>query len=157
MKSTFGILGAAAVAIASPSFTQGDLESRYAHWEQRLRDRVEGSLFYPEGADGAAGDVLVRFRIGPDGKPANVAVARSSGHQMFDRAAVRLISGLGRIGAVPSANRVDEIVLKLSYGDPTLSTAGSMRLQRLDKEERLSNHQRDMKLISATAAVAQNH
>ena len=158
MKSTLAIVSAMTLAIASPSFAQSDLLSRYAHWEQRLRDRVNDLLTYPEGANGAAGDVLVSFRIGSDGKPAYIEVARSSGQPMFDRAAVRLVSALGRLGPVPTANpQVGQILLKLSYGDPTSSTAGSMQLHRTDRQEQLSSRQRDIEIISATTKVAQNH
>ena len=158
MKSTLAIFGVTSLAIASPVIAQSDLVSRYAHWEQRLRDRVNDMLSYPEGAGAAAGDVFVSFRVGANGKPSNIAVAQSSGNVIFDRAAVSLVSRLGNIGPVPSANpQVGRMVVKLSYGDPTSTVAASMRLARMDREEQLSNQQRDMALITASTRVAQNH
>jgi TonB family protein len=158
MKSTLAIIGATSLAIASPVIAQSDLVSRYAHWEQRLRDRVNDMLSYPEGVGGAAGDVFVSFRVGADGKPSDITVAQSSGNPVFDKAAFILVSRLGHIGRVPSANpQVGRIVLKLSYGDPTPTAAGSMRLARKDRQEQLSNQQRDMALITASTRVAQNH
>ena len=157
MKSTLALIGATAVAIASPVMAQSDPVSRYAHWEQKLRDRVNDMLSYPEGAGGAAGDVFVSFRVGAAGKPSDIAVAQSSGNPIFDKAAVVLVSRLGRIGQVPTANpQGGRIVVKLSYGDPTSTAAASMRLARRDREEQLSNRRRDLSLISASTRVAQN-
>lgn len=158
MKCTLVVIGATALAIASPVIAQSDLVSRYAHWEHKLRDRVNDMLSYPEGAGGAAGDVLVSFRVGADGKPSDIAVAQSSGNPIFDKAALSLVSRLGQIGPVPSVNpQVGRIVVKLSYGDPTSTAAASMRLAREDRKEQLSNQQRDVTLISASTRVAQNH
>lgn len=40
---------------------------------------------------GQSGEVLVRARVGTDGRPRDVGVARSSGHPALDRAAVRAV------------------------------------------------------------------
>ena len=158
MKSILAIMGATALAIASPVKAQNDVVSRYAHWEQNLRDRVNDMLIYPEGAGRAVGDVLVSFRIGTDGKPSDISLAQSSGNSIFDKAAVGLVSRLGRIGPVPSVNpELNRIVVKLSYGDPTVTDAAWTRLARRDREEQLSNQHRNVSLISAPTRVAQNH
>ena len=148
-KVVLGICAAGALTLASPLIARDDLASRYTHWEMRLRERVNDLLVYPMGATTRSGDVLVAFRIGQDGKPANVALAKPSGEALFDQAALRLVSHLGRIGQVPSAyGRVDRVVLKLSYGDPSLTAAASIRLAKRDAEERLANEQRNRALVS---------
>lgn len=42
---------------------------------------------------GAEGEVLVRVRVGPDGRPAGIELARSSGDRDLDRAAVQAVRG----------------------------------------------------------------
>jgi TonB family protein len=150
------LAGAACVAAAAPVAAQSNLTTRYDHWEQRLRDRINDLLSYPEAAGRAAGDVFVGFRIGADGKPIDVAVRKSSGYAIFDNAAVGVVSRLGRLGPVPSANgAVGEVIVKLSYGDGS-STRESMRLAKSDGQERLANRRRDLEIVSAPTQVAQN-
>jgi TonB family protein len=150
------IAGAASLAVSSASVAQSDLVSRYSQWEGRLRHRVDELLFYPLAGNGAAGDVLVGFQVGADGKPLDIVIRKTSGEAIFDRAAVNLVSRLGRIGKVPSADgNVGEIILKLSYGDPSATFAQSMRLAKRDKEEELANARRDRVVISTATRVAQ--
>ena len=157
MKSTIlGLIAAASLAQGAGAIAQSSVASRYAHWEQRLRDRVNDQLSYPQAANGVSGDVLIGFRIGADGKPTDVAVRKSSGYEIFDRAAVQLVSRLGRLGAVPSADRrVGDIVLKLSYGDGTSTAAGAVRVAEADRQEQLANQQRDRALVSTPTRVAE--
>ena len=150
----FGLLGTAALAGASPLPAQSDVGARYAHWETRLRNRVYGLLFYPA-ADNAVGDVLVGFRVGRDGKPTNIVIHKASGYEIFDRAAVRLVSNLGRIGPIPSTTgAVDEVVLKLSYGDPSSTIAQSMRLAKTDREDQLATERQNRALVSTVTHLA---
>lgn len=149
-------IGGAALMNASALIAGADTLSRFAQWNQQLRQRVDDLIVYPLGADPhSSGDVLVSFRIGRDGKPGDIAILKSSGHAIFDEAAARLVSGLGRIGPVPSDRPIDEIVLKLSYGDPSPTVAESKRLARLDAQERLANDERNRSAISAGTEVAQ--
>lgn len=159
MKSIcFIIVGAATFSVASPIFAQSDLVTRYSHWEWRLRHRVSDQLSYPAEAAPASGDVLVGFRIGPDGKPTNISVHHSSGNPIFDRAALRLVSRLGHLGPVPSANPdVNEIVLKLSYGDPSSTMTQSIQLARADRQEQLGAEHSNRALIAGPTRVAQGH
>src|SRR5687767_13254749 len=83
-------------ATSAPALAGGDSPSRYDRWEQQLRNRVTALHTYPLGAEkGATGDVVVSFRIGSDGKPADIVIRRSSGEAIFDNAAIRLVAGLG--------------------------------------------------------------
>jgi hypothetical protein len=52
---------------------------------------------------------------------------------------------------------VPEVVLKLSYGDPSATVAQSLQLARADNEERLANERRAQALISGATEVAQRH
>ena len=152
----FAILSGTSLLVASPLFAQGNSLSRYLKWESQLRDRVNGLFFYPLGADGAVGDVFVRFHVGSNGKPMDVAVQRSSGVPIFDRAAMTLVSRLGRIGPIPSAGgNVNEVVLKLSYGDSSFSPAQSAKLERADRAEQVANEQRNRAVISYAVRTAQ--
>ena len=146
------IIALASVTTASPLIAQASLADNYARWENQLRTRINDQLFYPEAANGAAGDVLVRFGIGRDGKPADMVVERSSGQPIFDRAAVELVSRLGRLGPVPSATRsVRSIVVKISYGDPSRTVRESMKLARADMDEQLANQRRNGPVVSTSS------
>lgn len=157
-SNILGLVVAISLGQGTGAIAQSSVASRYAHWEQRLRERVNDQLSYPQAANGVSGDVLVGFRIGPDGKPTNVAVRKSSGYEIFDRAAVQLVSHLGRLGAVPSADRsVDEIFIKLSYGDGASTAAGAVQVAKADRQEQLANEQRDRALVSNPMRVAERH
>ena len=119
-KITLIAAGAMALSMAAPASADANLLGRYAHWEQKLRDRVNSLLVYPDGMQaGEAGDVFVTFTLGQDGRPQRITIKQSSGEPIFDRAAVQLVSNLGRIGAIPSATRaINQVTLKLSYGEP---------------------------------------
>lgn len=142
----------AALSTTAPVVAHDDLLSRYAHWEQRLRERVDSLLVYPEGMQtGEAGDVLISFTVGPDGRPQQIMVQQSSGEPVFDQAAIRLVSNLGRIDPVPSATRaLNRVALKLSYGEPCSRVRDCSELARTDLRERLANDARNRSIVSVT-------
>lgn len=143
-------------ATGAPAQAGVDSPSRYDRWEQQLRNRVTALHTYPLGAEkGAMGDVLVSFRIGSDGKPADIAIRRSSGAAIFDNAAVRLVAGLGKLGPVP-ANRgaVDRVTLKLSYGEPA-SLSEAKRIAQSTADERLANERRNRLVVSHAKELAE--
>lgn len=155
-SNILGLVAAISLTQGTGAIAQSSVASRYAHWEQRLRERVNDQLSYPQAANGAFGDVLVGFRIGPDGKPTNIAVRKSSGYEIFDRAALQLVSQLGHLGPVPSAaGRVGEIVIKLSYGDGASTAAGAIQVAKSDRHEQLANQKRDRALVSNPTQVAE--
>jgi TonB family protein len=159
MKFALLILaGVASLADAAPVAAQNDLVNRYSQWEQRLRERVNDELAYPLAAGKASGDVLVSFVIGADGKPTGVSIRRSSGNRIFDSAAARLVSRLGHVGSIPNAGgQVNEVMLKLSYGDGAASVAQAMQVARDDRAEQRTNEIRDRSLISQPTQVAERH
>lgn len=149
---------AAASACATAALAQNTATSRYSEWERHLRDRVNAELSYPDAANKASGDVLVGFQIGVDKKPMNVVLRRSSGNAIFDQAALRLVSRLGRLGSVPTSGRpINEVILKLSFGDPAVTAADFARLARADRQEQFANEQRNREMVSPETRVAQNH
>jgi len=145
--------GLIALSAASPAFA-GSPED-YDRWEQKLRHRVSALHVYPLGADkGAMGDVLVGFRIGRDGKPADIVIRQSSGRAIFDTAAVRLVAGLGKLGPVPaSRGAVDQVTLKLSYGDPA-TLAEAKQVARTTADERAANERRNRLIVSEARELA---
>lgn len=67
-----------------------------------IRARVQAVARYPDTARlrGVTGEVRVAFEIEPDGRPANVRVARSSGSLALDRAAERAVHEAGALPRV---------------------------------------------------------
>ncbi len=145
----------ASTPIGAPALALGEVSAKYDRWEQRLRSRVDALHVYPKGAEkGATGDVLVRFRLGGDGKPDGITIVRSSGQAIFDTAAVGLVARLGRLGPVPSANgHVETVTLKLSYGEGS-SLAEDKRLAMEDAGERSSNDRRNRLIVSKAERLA---
>jgi TonB family protein len=134
---------------ASPAVAGGDSPDRYDRWEQQLRNRVNALHTYPLGAaKGAMGDVLVSFRIGGDGKPADITIRQSSGEAIFDNAAIRLVARLGKLGPVPASRvRVDRVTIKLSYGEPA-ALAEAKRMAKATADERVANERRNRRMVS---------
>jgi TonB family protein len=142
-------------AASSPALAGGDSPDRYDRWERQLRTRVNALHVYPEGAaKGAMGDVLVSFRIGDDGKPADIVIRQTSGQAIFDNAAVRLVAGLGKLGPVPaSRGAIDRVTLKLSYGEPA-TLAEAKRMAKATAEERVANERRNRLIVSQAKELA---
>jgi len=76
--------------------------SRTAAGTALLRERIQSRIVYPEEAvrRGQQGEVLLRIRIGAEGVPKEIRIARSSGARALDDAARR---GVVRAAPLPSA------------------------------------------------------
>jgi TonB family protein len=146
----------ASSTVAAPALARDDVSAQYDRWEHRLRSRVNALHVYPRAAEkGATGDVLVRFRVGGDGKPADVTIVRTSGHAIFDAAAVRLVTRIGKLGPVPSATApLETITIKLSYGEGS-TLAEDKRLARADAEERMTNDRRNRTIVARAERLAE--
>lgn len=155
LKSLVVAVLLASSAVATPALARDDVSTQYDRWEQRLRSRVSALHVYPQGAEkGATGDVRVRFRLDGDGRPADITIVRSSGHAIFDTAAVQLVAKLGPLGPVPSANAgVETVTLKLSYGGGA-SFEDDKRLAKQDAEERMANERRNRTIVSRAELLA---
>ena len=133
----------------------GEVREQFKRWEQRLRHRIAERHIYPGGADrNAVGDVVIRFSIGPDGRPVDPVIQKSSGNAIFDRAAQRVVRLLGPIGPVPSMAGTDHgVVVKLSYGQPA-SQGAERRLANALEAERKSYDRRNLQLVASPAIAA---
>lgn len=142
---------------ATASFARDGGSTAYDRWEQRLRARVAALHSYPMGMDaGAGGDVVVGFRLDRNGRPADISIQQSSGQPIFDRAALRLVHGLGRLGPIPSATGgIDRVAVKLSYGDAR-NLADGKRLAKADLDERIANERRNRMIVTSATALAGN-
>lgn len=98
-----------------------DAEPRGPSVEDRLeeiRRRLQAALEYPPIArrQGLEGVAWVRFEIDRAGTAHDVALARSSGHAVLDRAARRTVDRAGRLPWV--YGRI-EVPIRFSLADPT--------------------------------------
>ena len=68
-------------------------EFRFARYIEDWRSKIErvGELNYPSAARGVYGNMLVSVEIRADGSLENVEISRSSGKQVLDDAAVRIV------------------------------------------------------------------
>lgn len=72
-----------------------------AEWGAGIRARIERRKAYPRDGDGAEGTVMLRLVVGADGTLVGVGVARSSGSEALDRAAVKAVQRAGRFPKAP--------------------------------------------------------
>jgi TonB family protein len=142
------------LALAADAGT-GDVRLQYERWERRLRDKIAERHIFPGGADrNAVGDVVIRFAIGPDGRPVDPVIQQSSGNPVFDRAAQRVVRLLGPVGPVPSLAGTDHgVAVKLSYGKPA-SQGAERRLAHALEAERKSYDRRNLQLVTSPAIAA---
>ncbi|MDP9421234.1 MAG: energy transducer TonB [Pseudomonadota bacterium] len=112
--SLFSVL----LALAGPNPPAENVGQQFERWERRLRTRVTNLHVVPAAAqDIPACDVVLRFAIGQEGRPRDVAISKSSCSSFHDRTALGLVRSLGRIGPVPTMTGKDHrVVLKLTYG-----------------------------------------
>lgn len=144
--------------LASAHPSTGDVQEQYLRWERRLRAKVSELHLIPASAAGIpACDVTIGFAISADGRPADPTIRQSSCKAYYDRAALRLVKQLGRIGRVPSiAGNSHAVSLKLSYGvAPT--AAADRQLSDALAAERLEHEGRNRKMVSTPvpASIAQ--
>lgn len=96
------VIGPSGPATASPGPGRASENSRTGAGTALLRERIQSRIVYPEEAvrRGQQGEVLLRIRIGAEGVPKEVRIARSSGARLLDDAARR---GVVRAAPLPSA------------------------------------------------------
>ncbi len=95
-------IGPSGPATAFPGPGHALESSRTAAGTALLRERIQSRIVYPEEAvrRGQQGEVLLRIRIGAEGVPKEIRIARSSGARALDDAARR---GVVRAAPLPSA------------------------------------------------------
>ena len=92
-------------------------EYRFAQYVDDWRLKVEriGNLNYPDGARGRVyGSLVLSVSIKPDGSLEAVEVQRSSGHQILDRAAERIVKMASPYASFPANIRRDTDILVIT-------------------------------------------
>lgn len=87
-----------------------------ADYRSLVRSYVARNRFSPPQSrrEGLSGDIGVRFNVNRSGDISNVAVARSSGHDLLDSEAVEFIRRLGNVPAFPRDLRRSDIPLTIT-------------------------------------------
>jgi protein TonB len=92
------------------------LEYRYAQYVEDWRLKVEriGNLNYPDDARGRIyGSLVLKVSIKADGSLESVQVMRSSGHQILDRAAERIVKMASPYASFPANIKRDADILEI--------------------------------------------
>lgn len=143
------------LTVAAANHAPADVAEQFDRWERRLRARVERLHIVPAEAQNISPcDVVVRFAVAADGSPARAQVQESSCGRYYQRKALALVRGLGRIGPVPSGGGKDHrVTLKLSYGaEPDRSA--DRRLTDSLAAERRAYARRNLTVVAANRLAA---
>lgn len=92
-------------------------EYRFAQYVEDWRQKIEriGNLNYPEGARGRIyGSLRLAVSIGADGSIAGLELERSSGHEVLDRAAQRIVQMGAPFARFPDNIRRDTDILVIT-------------------------------------------
>ncbi len=93
-------------------------EYKYAAYMEAWRAKVErvGNLNYPEEARRRkiSGDLVLDVALNPDGKINQITVRRSSGHEVLDEAAIRIVELAAPYAPFPEAIREETDVLHIT-------------------------------------------
>ncbi len=92
-------------------------EYRFAQYVDDWRQKVEriGNINYPEGARGKMyGSLVLEVSLKPDGEIESLAVMRSSGFQLLDRAAERIVRMAAPYSPFPPDVRKDTDILVIT-------------------------------------------
>ena len=84
------------------TLSKGQIQSLAAQWGAQIRRKIERRKRYPSGARGASGTVTLRIAVSRAGALRGVSVARSSGHNALDKAALRAVKAARRFPAAPN-------------------------------------------------------
>ncbi len=143
-----------ALVAAGPSATGAatDVQRQYERWERRLGARVTELHVVPAAAKmDPACDVIISFAIDHSQRPTDVAIRKSSCQPFHDRAALRLVRSLGRVGRVPSLTGEDHrVLLKLTYGQAPTAAADRELSNELEAERQASSR-RNLEIVMMAA------
>lgn len=93
-------------------------EYKYAAYMEAWRAKVErvGNLNYPEEARqrGISGNLVLEVALSPDGNIHQITVRRSSGHQILDEAAIRIVELAAPYAPFPPSIRADTDLLHIT-------------------------------------------
>jgi protein TonB len=104
-------------------------------WMRAVSERVRQFFYYPPAALGSrtTGVVMVHFVVRRDGRLSAVNVGRSSGNDVLDEAAPKIVRLAGPLPAIPDRMHTDRVdgQLPLNFGvrsfndAPTISHCGN--------------------------------
>ena len=118
-------------------------EVALASWSQRVRDDLERKMGSPSALNGVVADglVTVSFTCTESGRPDNVALLQSSGHNGLDKAALRSVRRLSSLHPMVEGMRPHQkVIAQMLYLDGTGSPAAiARRTQALDTKAREAN------------------
>ena len=106
-------------------FIRGQIDHRYARYEEEWRRRIEtvGNENYPAVARSTRSDLVLSVAIRADGSVESIEVNRSSGSHALDQAAVRIVELASPFAAFPPEIRTDTDILIITrtwfFGLPT--------------------------------------
>jgi len=103
-----------------------------AAWAKAVRDRIGKLFYYPRRARDVKGVVIVQMRIFRNGRVSLVKVAKSSGNQLLDQAAVNMVRNAQPVPRIPERMHTDRVntQIPIEFGDtglkfsPTQTTCG---------------------------------
>ncbi|WP_165799645.1 energy transducer TonB family protein [Sphingomonas oleivorans] len=87
------------------------MEPDLANWIERVEEDLDRHLSYPRplgGAPYSEGIVHVSFLGGPDGRPSEVAIRKSSGARDLDAAAMRAVRKITTLHPLPAGVSADQ-------------------------------------------------
>ncbi len=95
--------------------TNAAAQAAEADWYSLISAHLERSKRYPREAKQAAqqGTPVVRFAVDRRGRVSDVSIARSSGHDLLDRATLELLRRVAPLPAMPRAMGRDSVVISL--------------------------------------------
>jgi hypothetical protein len=137
------------LGVAAAGHSPDGAVAQFERWERRLRARVEKLHTMPADArDVPPCDVLVRFAVSQRGSPHQPEIRKSTCGRHYERKALALVRGLGRVGAVPSGAAKDHgVLLKLSYGTAPERSA-DQRLSAALNAERAMHARRNLAIVA---------
>lgn len=100
---------ATASAQSTPALSQAQRQSLMAEWGGQIMGRIERA----RPRVNAAGQVTLSLRVARDGTLAALGIARSSGNQALDEAALSAVRRAGRFPAAPDALRAASYAFNL--------------------------------------------
>ncbi len=87
-----------------------------APWERQVRRALAGARRYPRAANGASGDVVVRFVVSAAGALSGVSIIASSGNPVLDQAALDTVSRAAPFPPLPAGSGMASKTVQLPLG-----------------------------------------
>lgn len=89
----------------APIVIKAPVQPEFGHWVQAVSNELDRHLVYPAaypGWDYPEGTVAIGFSCTENGKPGAIALVRSSGNQLLDRAVMNAVARIKTLHPLPS-------------------------------------------------------